>query len=105
MLALQLPFAIVPLVMFTRDKAKMRALVAPGWLTLVAGVATAIIIALNMKLLWDIAGDRTLQESRFIPANAKSNACGVAPFSARSFRRSHPSLMSGGESRIWLQMT
>jgi manganese transport protein len=55
-LAFQLPFAIVPLVMFTRDKAKMGALVAPGWLTLVAGVVAAIIIVLNMKLLWDIAG-------------------------------------------------
>ncbi len=54
-LAFQLPFAIVPLVMFTRDKAKMGRLVAPLWLTLVAGVIAAIIIALNMKLLWDIA--------------------------------------------------
>ena len=54
-LAFQLPFAIVPLVLFTRDKAKMGAMVAPGWLTFVAGVVAAIIIALNMKLLWDIA--------------------------------------------------
>ena len=49
-------FAIMPLVTLTRDKAKMGALVAPGWLTPVAGVVAAIIIALNMKLLWDIAG-------------------------------------------------
>ena len=54
-LAFQLPFAIVPLVMFTRDKAKMGRLVAPGWLTIIAGTIAAIIIALNMKLLWDIA--------------------------------------------------
>jgi manganese transport protein len=54
-LAFQLPFAIVPLVMFTRDKAKMGGLVAPGWLTALAGFIAAIIIALNMKLLWDIA--------------------------------------------------
>jgi len=54
-LAFQLPFAIVPLVMFTRDRAKMGALVAPGWLTVVAGIIAAIIIALNMKLLWDLA--------------------------------------------------
>jgi manganese transport protein len=54
-LAFQLPFAIVPLVMFTRDKAKLGALTAPVWLTLVAGVIAAIIIALNVKLLWDIA--------------------------------------------------
>lgn len=45
----------VPLVMFTRDKAKMGRLVAPQWLTLVAGVIAAIIIALNLKLLWDLA--------------------------------------------------
>ena len=45
-LAFQLPFAIVPLVMFTRDKAKLGALVAPLWLTIVAGVIAAIIIAL-----------------------------------------------------------
>ncbi len=54
-LAFQLPFAIVPLVIFTRDKAKMGALVAPGWLTFVAAIIAAVIIALNMKLLWDVA--------------------------------------------------
>jgi manganese transport protein len=54
-LAFQLPFAIVPLVMFTRDKAKMGALVAPTWLTFVAAVIAAIIIALNVKLIWDLA--------------------------------------------------
>ena len=53
-LALQLPFAIVPLVMFTRDKAKMGALVAPSWLTAISAVIAAIIIALNVKLLWDV---------------------------------------------------
>ncbi len=53
-LAFQLPFAIVPLVMFTRNKAKMGALVAPTWLTAVAAIIAAIIIALNVKLLYDI---------------------------------------------------
>jgi len=51
-----LPFAIAPLVVFTRYKAKMGALVAPGWPTLVTGVVAAIIVALNMKLLRDNAG-------------------------------------------------
>jgi manganese transport protein len=55
-LAFQLPFAIVPLVMFTRDKAKMGGLVAPGWLTGLAGIIATIIIALNIKLLWDVLG-------------------------------------------------
>lgn len=54
-LAFQLPFAIVPLVMFTRDRAKMGGLVAPLWLTAVAAVIAAIIISLNVKLLWDTA--------------------------------------------------
>lgn len=53
-LAFQLPFAIVPLVMFTRDTAKMGELVSPRWLTVFAAVIAAIIIALNAKLLFDI---------------------------------------------------
>ena len=36
MLSLQLPFAIVPLVMFTADKRKMGVLVAPRWVTALA---------------------------------------------------------------------
>ncbi|MGE3225839.1 MAG: Nramp family divalent metal transporter [Parvibaculaceae bacterium] len=54
-LAFQLPFAIVPLVMFTRERAKMGALVSPGWLTVVSGIIAAIIIALNVKMLYDLA--------------------------------------------------
>jgi manganese transport protein len=54
-LAFQLPFAIVPLVMFTRDKAKMGALVAPRWLTIVAAIIAVVIISLNAKLIWDLA--------------------------------------------------
>jgi manganese transport protein len=53
-LAFQLPFAIVPLVMFCRDRKKMGALVAPVWLTAISAVIAAIIIALNLKLLWDV---------------------------------------------------
>jgi manganese transport protein len=53
-LAFQLPFAIVPLVMFTRDRAKMGTFTAPVWITLLAGVIAAIIIALNAKLIFDI---------------------------------------------------
>ncbi len=54
-LAFQLPFAIVPLVMFTRDRAKMGALVSPTWLTACSAVIALIIIALNVKLLHDLA--------------------------------------------------
>jgi manganese transport protein len=51
-LSLQLPFAVVPLVQFTADRAKMGALAAPRWLVASAAAIAAIIIALNLKLLW-----------------------------------------------------
>ena len=54
-LGLQLPFAIVPLVMFTADRRKMGELVAPRWVTALAALTAAIIIALNIKLLYDLA--------------------------------------------------
>ena len=54
-LSLQLPFAIVPLVMFTADRRKMGELVAPRWVTVLAALTAAVIIALNVKLLWDLA--------------------------------------------------
>ena len=54
-LSLQLPFAIVPLVMFTADRRKMGELVAPIWVTVLAAMTAAIIVALNVKLLWDLA--------------------------------------------------
>jgi manganese transport protein len=52
-LSLQLSFAVVPLVMFTADRAKMGELVAPRWLSILAWAIAAIIIALNVKLLID----------------------------------------------------
>jgi manganese transport protein len=54
-LSLQLPFAVVPLVFFTADRRKLGELVAPLWLTAVAAIVAAIIIALNVKLLVDFA--------------------------------------------------
>jgi manganese transport protein len=55
-LSLQLPFAVVPLVMFTASRAKMGPFVAPRWLTVLAALTAAIIIALNIKLVWDFVG-------------------------------------------------
>jgi manganese transport protein len=54
-LSLQLPFAIVPLVMFTADRRKMGELAAPIWVTVLAAATAAVIIALNVKLLYDLA--------------------------------------------------
>jgi manganese transport protein len=55
-LSLQLPFAVVPLVLFTASRAKMGVFVAPRWLTALAAIIAAIIIALNIKLVWDFFG-------------------------------------------------
>jgi len=55
-LSLQLPFAVVPLVMFTASRRKMGPFVAPRWLTVLAGLTAAAIIALNAKLVWDYVG-------------------------------------------------
>jgi manganese transport protein len=52
-LSFQLPFAIVPLVMFTADRRKLGELVAPRWVTACAAIVALIIIALNIKLLID----------------------------------------------------
>jgi len=52
-LSLQLPFAVIPLVMFTADKQKLGSLKAPRWLTAVAAVVAAIIVVLNAKLVFD----------------------------------------------------
>ncbi|WP_237154328.1 Nramp family divalent metal transporter [Oryzibacter oryziterrae] len=52
-LSLQLPFAVVPLVLFTADRAKMGPFVAPRWLSITSGIVAVIIIALNVKLLSD----------------------------------------------------
>jgi manganese transport protein len=51
-LSLQLPFAVVPLVMFTGSRAIMGPLASPAWLRALAWGITAVIIALNVTLLW-----------------------------------------------------
>ncbi|CAM5770243.1 Nramp family divalent metal transporter [Bosea minatitlanensis] len=54
-LSLQLPFAVVPLVTLTASRARMGELVAPRWLTVLAAIVAAIIIVLNLKLIFDVA--------------------------------------------------
>jgi manganese transport protein len=50
-LSLQLSFAVVPLVLFTSDRAKMGSFVNPGWLKTIAWLAALVIAALNAWLL------------------------------------------------------
>jgi manganese transport protein len=52
-LALQLPFAVIPLVMFTRDRAKLGTFTAPIWLSSLAIGIAIILVTLNMKLIYD----------------------------------------------------
>src|SRR6185312_4207806 len=54
-LSIQLPFAVVPLVMFTADRRKMGELVAPRVMTALAAVMAVALIVLNVKLLIDQA--------------------------------------------------
>ena len=54
-LSFQLPFAIVPLVLFTASRAKMGDLVAPRWLTALATLIAVTVIVLNLNLLWGLA--------------------------------------------------
>jgi manganese transport protein len=55
-LSLQLPFAVVPLVMFTASRSKMGPYVAPRWLTALAIATAAVVIVLNAKLVLDYLG-------------------------------------------------
>ena len=50
-LSFQLPFAIVPLVQFTSDRAKMGEFVNRRWVSVLAWVTAAIVILLNFLLL------------------------------------------------------
>ena len=53
-LSLQLPFAVIPLVAITRSRAKMGPLASPVWLTGLAGIVAAVILAANVKMLLDL---------------------------------------------------
>ena len=55
LLSLQLPFAVFPLVMFTGNRRKMGALVAPRWMLALAWPIAVVIAALNVWLLWQTA--------------------------------------------------
>ncbi len=52
-LSLQLPFAVIPLIHFTSDKKKMGVFANNAWIKLLAWIIAAIIVLLNMKLVYD----------------------------------------------------
>ena len=51
-LSLQLPFAMVPLIRFTNDRAVMGRFASPSWMRGLAYAAAATITALNVWLVW-----------------------------------------------------
>jgi manganese transport protein len=53
-LSLQLPFAVVPLMLFVGDRRAMGAFAIPPWAKLVGWAMAALIVALNAKLLFDV---------------------------------------------------
>ena len=57
-LSLQLPFAVVPLMLFASDRKRFGELTAPRWQLVLGWAATVLIVALNLKLLSGfISGD------------------------------------------------
>eukprot|EP00698_Gefionella_okellyi_P020788 TRINITY_DN6586_c0_g3_i1.p1 TRINITY_DN6586_c0_g3~~TRINITY_DN6586_c0_g3_i1.p1 ORF type:complete len:528 (-),score=121.08 TRINITY_DN6586_c0_g3_i1:45-1628(-) len=50
-LSLQLPFAVIPLVRFTSDMARMADLQTPKWLAVVSWLCALIVLSLNLSLI------------------------------------------------------
>ena len=55
-LSLQLSFAVIPLIIFTSDRAKMGEFASPPWIKVLAWTTAAIIVTLNLKYLADFSG-------------------------------------------------
>ena len=57
-LSLQLPFAVIPLMLFAGDRGRLGSLRAPSWQLALGWASAALIVVLNMKLLFDfVLGD------------------------------------------------
>ena len=52
-LSIQLPFAVIPLMLFAQDKSRLGTLAAPRWQLILGWSTAAVIVGLNMKLLFD----------------------------------------------------
>jgi manganese transport protein len=51
-LCLQLPFAVIPLMMFAADRERLGAQAAPRWQVVLGWACTVVIVGMNLKLLW-----------------------------------------------------
>jgi manganese transport protein len=54
-LSLQLPFAVIPLMLFAGDRTRLGTLTAPRWQLALGWATAAVIVTLNVKLLADFA--------------------------------------------------
>ncbi|MGT2500841.1 Nramp family divalent metal transporter [Bradyrhizobium guangxiense] len=52
-LSMQLPFAVIPLVRFVSDRRKMGRFAIPAYVAAIAWIVAGVIVALNVKLLFD----------------------------------------------------
>jgi manganese transport protein len=55
-LSLQLSFAVIPLIVFTNDRAKMGEFTNRLWIKVLAAATAAVIVSLNVKYLADFSG-------------------------------------------------
>lgn len=60
-LSMQLGFAVWPLMRFTGERAKMGEFVNPLWIAILGWTSAALIISLNLKLLFDILAPEPLR--------------------------------------------
>jgi manganese transport protein len=56
-LSMQLPFAIIPLIHFTSDRARMGSFANKFWVKALAWVTAGIIVVLNLNLVFETAGE------------------------------------------------
>ena len=56
-LSLQLSFAVIPLVLITGSRAKMGALTAPRWISVLGGAIALLIVTLNLRFIVDFIGN------------------------------------------------
>jgi manganese transport protein len=62
-LSMQLSFAVIPLLLFTNDRVKMGRFANPLWVKVLAAVSAAVIVVLNLKLLFDFFAPESFQQS------------------------------------------
>ena len=92
-LSIALPFAIIPLIVFTRRRAVMGSLVNGPSATLTAVVVAALIIALNAYLLYDLFFGEVAGVQSYSCPPGRVTACGSGPARCR-----YPFSKTGSES-------